>query len=56
MEKEVIVDGKVINLEVPASPRRSGTPPDRRSSAVSEEPSTAAPTAASSSTTLPTNA
>lgn len=51
MEKEVIVDGKVINLEVTLLPCRSGTQLDNKNSGVSEEPSIVALTAASSSMT-----
>ena len=36
MEKEVIVDGKVINLEVHPPPSRSGTPPDNKNSGASD--------------------
>jgi hypothetical protein len=56
MEKEVIVDGKVINLEVHPPSLRSGTPPDNKNSGVWEAPSTAGPIAASSSMTSPTSA
>lgn len=37
MEKDVIVDGKTINLEVPLFSLRFGTPLDKKSSALSEE-------------------
>lgn len=47
MEKEVIVDGKVINLEVDIAAIRSGTLRGRRSSEVWEGPSTGGLTAAS---------
>ena len=56
MEKEVIVDGKVINLEVDFARIRSGTLQARRSSGVWEGPSTAGLIAASLSTISPTNA
>jgi hypothetical protein len=42
----VIVDGKVINLEVPLTPSRSGTLPDKKSSEVLGEPSIEEPIAA----------
>lgn len=51
MEKEVVVDGKVINLEVVHGLVRSGTPPGNKSSGVWEVPSTEEPTAACWSTT-----
>jgi GTPase SAR1 family protein len=56
MEKEVIVDGKVINLEVDFARIRSGTLRARRSSGVWEGPSTAGLIAASWSTISPTSA
>lgn len=46
MEKEVVVDGKVINLEVVKLLGRFGTQPDRKSSGVWVEPSTEELTAA----------
>ena len=54
MEKEVIVDGKVINLEVSSKIRlRSGTPLARKSSEVWEEHSIGAPIVAYWSMTSP---
>ena len=50
MEKEVVVDGKVINLEVPLPAPRSGTPPANKNSGAWDELFTGEPTAASSST------
>jgi len=38
MEKEVVVDGKVINLEVSFPSARSGTPQANKSSGAWEEP------------------
>lgn len=40
MEKEVVVDGKVINLEVLSPSDRFGTQPDKKNSEAWEEPST----------------
>lgn len=51
MEKEVIVDGKVINLEVLFIICRSGILLDRKNSGVLEVLSIGAPIAASSFTT-----
>lgn len=54
MEKEVVVDGKVINLEVLIPLSRSGIPPVRRNSGVWEAHFTGALIAASSSMTSQT--
>lgn len=51
MEKEVIVDGKVINLEVLGFLCRSGIRPDRKNSEAWVVLSTGAPIAAFSSMT-----
>ena len=45
MEKEVVVDGNVINLEVSILIGRSGTPLASKNSEVWEEHSTEEPTA-----------
>ena len=54
MEKEVIVDGKVINLEVQIIKPRSGTPPVKKSLEVLEELSIEVLIAACWSMTSPT--
>jgi hypothetical protein len=54
MEKEVIVDGKVINLEVHLALKRSGIPPDNKSSEAWVAPSIEEPTAVFWSMTSPT--
>jgi hypothetical protein len=56
MEKEVIVDGKVINLEVGHPLLRFGTRQGRRSLGAWVGPSTEGLIVASSSTISPTNA
>jgi hypothetical protein len=55
MEKEVIVDGKVINLEVTRALLRSGTPLANRNLGVSVELSTVEPIAVFWSMTSPTS-
>lgn len=55
MEKEVVVDGKVINLEVHFAKPRYGTLPVRRNSAVWEAPSIEVRIAVCSSTISPTS-